>query len=71
MTVSDLRQALEATYDCIRCFQAVQDAHPNALIMRRFIACPNCGNKRCPKATDHNLGCTGSNEPGQFGSDYP
>ena len=35
-----------------------------------FIICPDCGNKRCPKATDHRLECTGSNEPGQKGSRY-
>lgn len=34
----------------------------------RFIVCPDCGNKRCPKATDHTLACTNSNEPGQAGS---
>lgn len=33
-------------------------------------ACPTCGNKRCPKGTDHRLDCTGSNEPGQPGSGY-
>lgn len=36
--------------------------------------CSDCGNKRCPKATDHDLDCTNSNEPGQKGSsweDYP
>lgn len=32
--------------------------------------CPDCGNKRCPKATDHRLACTDSNEPGQPGSRY-
>jgi hypothetical protein len=32
--------------------------------------CSVCGNKRCPKATDHVLACTGSNEPGQEGSWY-
>lgn len=32
--------------------------------------CPTCGNKRCPKASDHMLECTGSNEPGQPGSLY-
>jgi len=36
----------------------------------RMIVCPVCGNKRCPKATDHNYECTGSNEPGQNGSRY-
>lgn len=36
----------------------------------RMILCPECGNKRCPHATDHTLSCTGSNEPGQPGSRY-
>lgn len=36
----------------------------------RMVLCPTCGNKRCPKATDENLACTGSNEPGQPGSAY-
>ena len=35
-----------------------------------FIVCGQCGNKRCPKATDCELECTGSNEPGQKGSIY-
>ena len=35
-----------------------------------MILCPNCGNKRCPKATDHNNACTNSNEVGQEGSRY-
>ena len=37
----------------------------------RFVVCPDCGNKRCPKANDHNKTCTGSNEPGQDGSANP
>lgn len=37
----------------------------------RFVVCPECGNKRCPHANDHNNSCTGSNEPGQVGSAYP
>lgn len=41
--------------------------NPQAQVM---IVCPECGNKRCPKASDHELGCTGSNEPGQEGSVY-
>jgi hypothetical protein len=40
------------------------------MLTRRFIVCPDCGNKRCPKATDHDLACTKSNEPGQPGSVY-
>jgi DNA-directed RNA polymerase subunit RPC12/RpoP len=39
--------------------------------MTRMILCPDCGNKRCPKATNHELACTHSNEPGQKGSRYP
>jgi hypothetical protein len=35
-----------------------------------FIVCKICGNKRCPKATDCDLDCTNSNEPGQVGSVY-
>lgn len=36
----------------------------------RFVVCPDCGNKRCPRANDHRNACTGSNEPGQEGSAY-
>ncbi|WP_369899439.1 DUF551 domain-containing protein [Klebsiella pneumoniae] len=37
----------------------------------RFVVCPDCGNKRCPRANDHRNACTGSNEPGQEGSAHP
>ncbi|MEA9440033.1 hypothetical protein VCX45_04850 [Aeromonas caviae] len=37
----------------------------------RMVLCPECGNKRCPRANDHRNACTGSNEPGQEGSAYP
>lgn len=40
---------------------------PETVFMR---LCPECGNKRCPKATDHNNACTHSNDPGQIGSVY-
>ncbi|MFA5899409.1 MAG: hypothetical protein WC829_09895 [Hyphomicrobium sp.] len=36
----------------------------------RFVVCPDCGNKRCPKAHNHANSCTGSNEPGQAGSSW-
>lgn len=39
-------------------------------IQRGMIFCPDCGNKRCPRATDHKNDCTASNEPGQTGSIY-
>lgn len=43
---------------------------PVTVFDMRFIVCPTCGNKRCPKANDHRHECTGSNEPGQKGSAY-
>nr|WP_242014337.1 DUF551 domain-containing protein [Klebsiella quasipneumoniae] len=44
---------------------------PVVLNDMRFVVCPDCGNKRCPRANDHRSACTGSNEPGQEGSAYP
>jgi hypothetical protein len=32
--------------------------------------CPDCGNKRCPKGTNHEHACSGSNDSGQYGSSY-
>lgn len=39
-------------------------------LLNQMIVCPDCGNKRCPKASDHTLACTNSNESGQTGSVY-
>ena len=36
----------------------------------RMVVCAQCGNKRCPHATDHRNACTGSNDTGQIGSAY-
>lgn len=55
---------MDGNYDCHRCYQE-NDARVN-----KMIVCPVCGNKRCPRASDHRLECTGSNEPGQAGSVY-
>ncbi len=44
---------------------------PVVMADMRFVVCPECGNKRCPKANDHRNVCSGSNEPGQDGSAYP
>ncbi|EKZ5698561.1 hypothetical protein REY30_005361 [Klebsiella quasipneumoniae] len=44
---------------------------PVVLNDMRFVVCPDCGNKRCPRANDHKNACTGSNEPGQEGGAYP
>ena len=76
--MTDTQQTSELTMwntDCVSC-----DAHRSELqktkgdiiaaLMTRMILCPECGNKRCPKATHHDNACTGSNEPGQVGSVY-
>lgn len=36
----------------------------------RMVLCPDCGNKRCPKANDHRNACTGSNDTDQLGGAY-
>jgi hypothetical protein len=55
---------------CYKCLSAVNNDNGFPLSLTTFIVCPLCGNKRCPRATDHALPCTGSNEVGQKGSRY-
>lgn len=61
---------------CHKCFDKRKDRRVARIFgfifeeTRPFIACKICGNKRCPKATDCSLECTGSNDPGQKGSVY-
>ena len=38
------------------------------LPLSTFIVCPDCGNKRCPKASRHDYLCTQSNALGQVGT---
>lgn len=47
-----------------------ETCRPNTLTDMRMVVCPDCGNKRCPHATDHRNACTNSNEPGQPGSSF-
>ena len=47
-----------------------ETCRPQTVSDMRFIVCPDCGNKRCPKANDHRNTCTGSNEVGQPGSSW-
>lgn len=61
----DEQSKLAFSVDCRRCFEEA-----GGKINVRMFLCPECGNKRCPKATDHRLECTHSNEPGQPGSAY-
>lgn len=56
----------ERVPDCWCC-----TCRPVAINDMRFVVCPDCGNKRCPRANDHRNACTGSNELGQEGSAYP
>lgn len=41
-----------------------ETCRPHSVEMR-MILCPDCGNKRCPKARNHENPCTGSNAVGQ------
>lgn len=50
--------------------QLDQDGDFGRYLSRFMVLCPDCGNKRCPKATHHSHGCSGSNTPGQPGSVY-
>ncbi|ULR87447.1 hypothetical protein [Comamonas sp. B21-038] len=47
-----------------------ETCRPNTLSDMRMVLCPDCGNKRCPKATHHDNACTNSNAPGQPGSSW-
>ena len=73
--------SIEITCDpptcCRKHWEAATDKHAYSAygvlmkpLYRPFMACKACGNKRCPKATDCELPCTNSNEPGQPGSIY-
>lgn len=70
MTATDVR----GPDCCWRCntltYPMTQDFSVQMLHTSRMILCSDCGNKRCPKASDHRLGCTSSNEPDQPGSVY-
>lgn len=72
---SPLATAEELTSLCIchRCIRERDLSDASGLLplnSTRMILCPSCENKRCPKASDHRLACTGSNATGQPGSVY-
>lgn len=50
--------------------EAAKESFADLWLTSKFIVCPTCGNKRCPHASNHIFPCTGSNAPGQKGSDY-
>ena len=52
------------------CWCETCDTTANSGLRSRMSLCPDCGNKRCPKATNHVNACTNSNAPGQPGSSW-
>lgn len=69
-------QSAAQTGEACRCSRCVNEAVAaeggsgfDTRLMQMFL-CTQCGNKRCPHATDHRLSCTNSNEAGQEGSSY-
>lgn len=54
-------QVINARCWCKKC-------QPITIHDMRMVVCPVCGNKRCPKASDHELPCSNSNVPGQAGT---
>lgn len=72
MSEQETEGALERSFQSMKvgrcgCWRCLGERREMRL---RMILCPQCGNKRCPKASDHDLACTGSNEPAQLGSVY-
>ncbi len=57
--------------DCRVCEIEEERSRPDDEYVGSFmIVCPECGNKRCPKATWHVQECSHSNDSGQQGSVY-
>ncbi|ROZ86929.1 hypothetical protein EF096_01830 [Pseudomonas neustonica] len=61
-------EQLKGCGNCHKCYKGRPLWPSGPLVLDRMIVCPICGNKRCPKATDHELPCSGSNSLGQPGS---
>jgi hypothetical protein len=62
----DKKRNYTYTCNCHTCYP-ISALDSSSVFMR---LCPECGNKRCPKATNHINPCTNSNEPNQPGSKY-
>lgn len=56
--------------NCHKCLEGKLNEFDMPITWTRMIVCSICGNKRCPKATNHEFECTNSNEPGQIGFVY-
>lgn len=70
--ITALRAALAESEQNCWCHKCNEGKTVNGVpfSMTRMILCPDCGNKRCPHASDHRLACTNSNDSGQLGSVY-
>jgi hypothetical protein len=66
----DMEDLQDVECHCYTCNKDVKTKSGWPVVMTQMILCPECGNKRCPHATDHNLECSKSNDPGQEGSRY-
>ena len=71
-TIFNTNRILKRTkcYNCHVCLEGEVNEFNIPILATRMVLCSICGNKRCPRATDHELECTGSNQPGQPGSNY-
>ena len=63
------RKLSDGCGNCHACLVGVMENNM-PVTSQRMIVCSDCGNKRCPKASNHRHKCTGSNEVGQHGSIY-
>lgn len=66
----DITEQSKVTWQCNCCNCQEKRMKKDTHFFRTMAVCKTCGNKRCPSATDHELKCTGSNEPRQKGSVY-
>jgi hypothetical protein len=55
---------------CETCWEKEHKPDTREYLCRPMFLCPTCGNKRCPKSTNHDLDCSGSNDVGQAGSSW-
>lgn len=70
--LEDLRRRQDRLFEDLRagkcgCHRCIKE---RGQLAAHMVVCRECGNKRCPKASNHDLSCTGNNEPGQSGSVY-
>lgn len=68
MSVTIAIPTLDASRAPAPCSCFACDGSP--VVRSRMYLCSQCGNKRCPHATDCRLACTDSNVEGQEGSMY-